>query len=1297
MKYWRLLTSLASVAMLCTSPCHGQQDPVEQAVREEIRRLEGIKETPGYQEHKTKTVQAQVKPVPVPAQVEPSREDFPAGSRNVTVAGGNFVRERRPVFLIGVEAEQYNGAWLHRILGIDFSQATVTTSAGFRSALQATERRGADGRFVLDLSAEREDPWLETRIKEALRGGTLFTCDFGVTKRSFYPAYYTRYEFDPPLYCPGVKGFRKTSSHFLDLCQESPAGRELYLNMLRWYGRRARKYPVFLYEVVNEVSYICPCAKNARRFQAAMKTKFGTIEKANRTWGTKYTSFDQVIPPLNIDSSGIYNSKWGAIPYGKDLSVPLWIDWMRFMEQRALEVFADLRREQQRIDPRAKVVFQTPYWQGKHAQFPHTLISVEDFHGAEHGLVLFRQEAGREDWDQIKHMFAQQLANDLVRSASMEKPSINLECRCVGYPHDKLAPQKGYRIGAAGIRTFFWHQAVHGVGGSVLSYFYDNEISEGGGSVWDPRFMTLDAVRELPRVKNEILSVADIVLPRPRIRGVIGFVYPRESARIIRPERKGIHQQFVPEVLDWYAATVLTRVPTDVLIGQQILGGQHRKYPMLVLAHCGRALPGVVEALTAYVRDGGVLVISADSLLVDDAFGRRLDTTTLLGGRVDKEILKEEDVRFQIKGIPAGKTLGLRATPASDFDFRSPVFGYQFKPQGAEVLGRTASGEPALTSHSLGKGKVYYLAREFAPEIRRALIGWIVKRHGLRPEVDVEFADGVDADYVETHLFKAEGRSVIYALNFGGGPRRARLKLVQGLPPAGKRAYVRSIRPDAYLAPGGKAGKAAWKRSDLERGIDVTLPMHDPIVLLVEDEGAAPLRLRQMTAEQEGVLSWLYRPSPKAPKRVLIDGVYVAEGRVHKWRMPTAVKLLEDNGYQVNSLCAPLRKPLMRSLDGVRREDLSSYDVFILSGTHGRNEWEDADVRAVHNFVKNGGGLVCCLIREWHHAKPQKVLEALGIQPIYSYFHDPKHHIVGEPKYVTFRNIADHPVTKGVKLFQSTGAKPLAVRNPKATVLIRGSDSSYAYHSWGQTLRKPHLPVMAALEYGKGRVVVIGTDTWLLPDDLKLGDNRRLFLNAINWLAETSSRRQPRVPSAPSPVAKLKPAPAPTKSPNVVRLWTFEQDTRDWLFGKRTGAVAYTGKACLQAGRAKPSAWYDVLIRTRWYKAGLLDLPKDPHVNLAFCADRPTFVQVRVEIGKTSPRARVSAAKGKWTYVSLPINRFERPEGDQAGRRLMEIQVYSGNKGDGVTLSVDDISVSSGPVPDPRAKAAKQQPGRPQK
>ena len=57
---------------------------------------------------------------------------------------------------------------------------------------------------------------------------------------------------------------------------------------------------------------------------------------------------------------------------------------------------------------------------------------------------------------------------------------------------------------------------------------------------------------------------------------------------------------------------------------------------------------------------------------------------------------------------------------------------------------------------------------------------------------------------------------------------------------------------------------------------------------------------------------------------------------------------------------------------------------------------------------------------------------------------------------------------------------------------------------WGERRAAPNAPVAVALEHGKGRVVVIGSDTWLRPDELELGDNKRLLVNILRWLGRRS-------------------------------------------------------------------------------------------------------------------------------------------------------------------------------------------------
>ncbi|MDA0837360.1 MAG: hypothetical protein O3B01_14110 [Planctomycetota bacterium] len=141
-------------------PCLNSEpaDLLNQAIQDELQRLEGTQETPGYKEYKTEKVRVKMAPVPVPENFIRRADEFPESCRNVTVKDGNFWRDGKPVFLFGVEAELYNGAWLHRILGLDFTQATIVNTAGFRSAIEVKEAKAADGETVLELSASRVDP-----------------------------------------------------------------------------------------------------------------------------------------------------------------------------------------------------------------------------------------------------------------------------------------------------------------------------------------------------------------------------------------------------------------------------------------------------------------------------------------------------------------------------------------------------------------------------------------------------------------------------------------------------------------------------------------------------------------------------------------------------------------------------------------------------------------------------------------------------------------------------------------------------------------------------------------------------------------------------------------------------------------------------------------------------------------------------------------------------------------------------------------------------------------------------------
>ncbi|MFQ5811444.1 MAG: hypothetical protein ACE5JM_17640, partial [Armatimonadota bacterium] len=142
-----------------------------------------------------------------------------------------------------------------------------------------------------------------------------------------------------------------------------------------------------------------------------------------------------------------------------------------------------------------------------------------------------------------------------------------------------------------------------------------------------------------------------------------------------------------------------------------------------------------------------------------------------------------------------------------------------------------------------------------------------------------------------------------------------------------------------------------------------------------------------------------------------------------------------------------------------------------------------------------------CLKRDWHFDYPMyEDLQQFKVQDAGGDIYDRSSCILGEPIYIGFRNVKPHATTEGVRLVQSTGMRPLTIEHPAATVLVAAGERAKAMDLWGEMRDAPGAPVAVALQEGEGRVVVVGADTWLRPDELAMGDNERFLLNVVRWL-----------------------------------------------------------------------------------------------------------------------------------------------------------------------------------------------------
>lgn len=191
-------------------------------------------------------------------------------------------------------------------------------------------------------------------------------------------------------------------------------------------------------------------------------------------------------------------------------------------------------------------------------------------------------------------------------------------------------------------------------------------------------------------------------------------------------------------------------------------------------------------------------------------------------------------------------------------------------------------------------------------------------------------------------------------------------------------------------------------------------------------------------------------------------------------------------------------------------EELIQYDVFAILTTDHNYPYSFIEVLAIAAYVEQGGSLLVCE-STWRGNQQRNhtvgVLAYLfGVGFIGNgHIYDPVY--TQQENAVEIHDIIPHPITEHVSKISLVEAAYLNPTGP-ATVLARSSAASWFDDSRMQKTGEREegepsgpLPVLAVLEFGKGRVVflvdgMLFTNAWL--NEL---DNRKLALNIFEWLS----------------------------------------------------------------------------------------------------------------------------------------------------------------------------------------------------
>ncbi len=605
-------------------------------------------------------------------------------------------------------------------------------------------------------------------------------------------------------------------------------------------------------------------------------------------------------------------------------------------------------------------------------------------------------------------------------------------------------------------RTYYWCQVMHGMNGIMLSYS-------------DPQHTM--AARSIPLIVREIQNTADLVFdPAARPAADVAFLYPYGSMLSIqhRDFLQKLEGPATQDLMAWYLPFVCRGMETDVLIPDFFNRKDPRSWKMIVLPNSPRISKETYSALCRFVRDGGVLVLNAGGMTVDDDSHLPFDASPLTGIRWGGE-LRNPDAE-----IPAFGKIRLSRR------FLDGSFGRQILLNGASSVHAFRDGTPAVTCGKYGKGRVYAFAGNYPPELTDTLLNGIAEKSGVRRSMEIlPYKKNFTPVFVDMKRREDRtGRQLIYLLNYD----RSGAGIVK-LPPVGNAFRIRNVENNRTIPS--PSGKEIWSAAEINRGFPVALPKLAPVVLLMEPAERAQKPFAGISPTRLKMLNELWVKQKSTPGGPVVGLTPLALLTDIHGSCPTAHRLLTDHGFNLRHI---------RTTDS-----FEGLDVVALLHPRARLPRPEK----LLEFVRNGGGLLLLggAPLNYHSlSQNPKLMKELGLAEAYipNALYNKKPNLPFEDALnVSCRTTKNHPVTESAELFTAAGAGYLVRLPENAAVLLRSSADC----------TRPDKPVAVAFEYGKGRVVFISDFWFLRPLHINRADNAQILLNAIAWLAKKPSIR----------------------------------------------------------------------------------------------------------------------------------------------------------------------------------------------
>lgn len=521
----------------------------------------------------------------------------------------------------------------------------------------------------------------------------------------------------PEILPVDMHGRKKEWGGRVNFCPNSRKYREFAVDLVARLAKRYAGHPALvLWHIANEYGTYCYCENCARAFRKWLQKRYGTIEEVNARWYTSFWSqtlydWEEIPTPSMLNVLFERDGRLETVAQG------MLLDYQRFMSESTLKCYTAEYETIKKYTP----------------DLPVTTNLMGPFKPLDY--FSWAKKLDVVSWDSYP-VRGEDFRNTAFRHALMRglkkgQPFILME---------QAPSQTNWRYHCAqkrpGEMRLLSYQAI--AHGAETIMFFQLRQSRGGPEKYHSAVIA-HAGHEKTRVFQEISGLgrelrdlgSQLLDATGYAQAAVLFAWENWWAleNSMGPSR-GI--DYVKEATRYYRALAGQHVGVDV-IG---LEDDFDKYNILAAPYLYMLKPGIVDRLEKFVAQGGTLVITTMSGLVDEN-----DLVTLGGYPGELRNLAGIWVE-ELDALPPEEKNRLSVTGSFRNSFPSAVYSCSLlfdviHPAGAQPLAVYErdyyAGRPAVTVNNYGSGRVYYIGTCPENKYLDVLTAVLCREQGLKP------------------------------------------------------------------------------------------------------------------------------------------------------------------------------------------------------------------------------------------------------------------------------------------------------------------------------------------------------------------------------------------------------------------------------------------------------------------------------------------------------------------------------------------------------------------------------------